>query len=150
MPPPFLLLADAALALHVAIVAFVVGGLVLVVMGNLRGWRRVNRPGFRLAHLIAVGFVVAQAWLGAACPLTTLEMWLRAKARAATYGGSFVAHWLQRLLYYDAPEWVFIAVYSAFGLAVAAAWWAWPPQWPSPRRGRASPPASGGGGREEA
>mgnify|MGYP001616081990 FL=1 len=35
---PYQLLADAVLALHVAIVAFVVGGLLLVVIGNLRNW----------------------------------------------------------------------------------------------------------------
>ena len=44
-------------------------------------------------------------------------------------GGSFVAYWLQRLLYYDAPAWVFTLAYTLFGAAVAAAWWTWPPRW---------------------
>ena len=35
-------LADAVLVLHFAVVAFVVGGLVLVVVGNLCHWRWVN------------------------------------------------------------------------------------------------------------
>ncbi|HKB55240.1 MAG TPA: DUF2784 domain-containing protein [Ramlibacter sp.] len=121
-------LADAVLGLHVAIVVFVVGGLVAVVIGNLLGWRWVNRFWLRLAHLAAISIVVAEAWFQAVCPLTTLEMWLRAQARASTYSGSFVEHWLQRLLYYDAPPWVFIAGYSLFGLAVATAWWLYPPQ----------------------
>lgn len=56
---PYALLADIVLTLHVAIVAFVVGGLVLVVVGNLRGWRWVNALWFRLAHLGAILFVVA-------------------------------------------------------------------------------------------
>jgi len=47
---PYQLLADAVLALHVAIVVFVVGGLVRVVTGNQRGWRWVNAWWFRLAH----------------------------------------------------------------------------------------------------
>ena len=128
------LLADAVLALHVAIVVFVVGGLVVIVAGNLVGWRRVNALWFRVAHLAAIAIVAAEAWFGAVCPLTTLEMWLRARARATTYSGTFIEHWLQRLLYYDAPGWVFTLVYSLFGLAVVAAWW-----WFPPRSGRRMP-----------
>ena len=70
---PYRLLADLVLTVHFGIVAFVVGGLVLVVVGNLRGWRFVNGWWFRLAHVAAIAVVVAQAWLGVACPLTTLE-----------------------------------------------------------------------------
>lgn len=121
------LLADAVLILHAAVVAFVVGGLVFVVIGNLRNWRWVNALWFRLAHLGAIALVVAEAWLGVACPLTTLEMWLRAKASVPTYGGSFIEHWLQRVLYYEAPSWVFALGYSLFGLLVLAAWWYFPP-----------------------
>jgi len=124
---PYQLLADVVLALHFSIVAFVVGGLVLTIIGNLRAWRWVNALGFRLAHLVAIAVVVAQAWLGATCPLTALEMWLRAHARAATYSGSFIEHWLQWLLYYQAPTWVFTLAYSLFGLLVAATWWHFQP-----------------------
>lgn len=124
---PYQLLADAVLTLHAAIVAFVVGGLVLVVIGNLRNWRWVNALWFRLAHLGAIAVVVAEAWQGVACPLTTLEMRLRAKASAATYSGSFIEHWLQRVLYYEAPSWVFALGYSLFGLLVLAMWWYYPP-----------------------
>lgn len=123
----YVLLADAVLILHFAIVIFVVAGLVLILVGNLRGWRWVNGVGFRLLHLAAIGIVVAQAWLGATCPLTTLEMWLRAQAGSVIYDGSFIAYWLGRLMFYQAPEWVFPLVYSLFGLLVAATWWRFPP-----------------------
>jgi hypothetical protein len=106
----------------------VIGGLLLIVIGNLRSWRWVNGIAFRLAHLAAIAVVAAEAWLGVTCPLTTLEMWLRTKARDATYDGSFLEHWLRRILYYDAPAWAFTLAYTLFALAVAAAWWRFPPR----------------------
>ena len=121
------LLADVVLTLHFAVVAFVVGGLVLVIIGNLSSWRWVNTLWFRLAHVGAIAVVAAEAWLGVACPLTTLEMWLRAKARATTYSGSFIEHWVQRVLYYEAPSWAFVLGYSLFGLLVVATWLYFPP-----------------------
>ena len=130
---PYQLLANVILALHVAIVVFVVGGLVVIVVGNLRAWPWVNAAPFRLSHLFAIAVVVAEAWLGVVCPLTSLEMSLREKARTVTYTGSFVEHWLQRILYYDAPAWAFTLAYSLFALAVVATWWYFPPRF---NRGR--------------
>jgi hypothetical protein len=124
---PYQLLADVVLAAHFAIVVFVVGGLVLIVAGNFYGWRFVNGWWFRLAHLAAIGVVVAQAWLGVVCPLTTLESWLRVQAGDAAYETSFVEHWLTSLLFYEAPAWVFTSAYTVFGIAVLAAWWRFPP-----------------------
>lgn len=124
---PYQLLADLVLTVHFAVVLFVIGGLVAIVAGNLYGWRFVNSWWFRLAHLAAIAVVVAQAWLGIVCPLTTLESWLRVQAGQAAYAESFIEHWLTRLLYYDAPAWVFTAAYTSFGLAVVAAWWRFPP-----------------------
>ena len=125
---PYQLFADLVLTLHAAIVVFVVGGLVFIVVGYPRNWRWAKAGWFRLAHLAAIAIVVAEAWIGAVCPLTSLEMWLRAQGRSATYAGSFIEHWLQKLLYYEAPAWVFTLAYSVFGLAVAATWRYFPPQ----------------------
>ena len=124
----FRMLADAVLVLHVAFVAFVVVGLALIVIGGLRRWGWIRNPCFRLAHLGAIGVIAAQAWLGVVCPLTTLEMALRRRAGEATYAGSFIAHWLEELLYYEAPAWVFAVAYSAFALLVVGTWWRFPPR----------------------
>jgi hypothetical protein len=35
---------------------------------------------------------------------------------------------VQRLLFYEAPAWVFVLGYSLFASLVAAAWWIFPPQ----------------------
>ncbi len=123
-------LADAVLVLHTGIVVFVVLGLMLVVAGNLARprWPWVNRPWFRALHALAIAVVVAEAWLGLSCPLTTLEWWLRAQAGELRGAPGFIEFWLQRLLFWQAPGWVFTLAYTAFGLAVAAAWWRWPPQ----------------------
>jgi hypothetical protein len=125
---PYPLLANAVLFVHFAFVVFVVGGLAFIIVGHVRDWRWAKSLWFRLAHLAAIAVVVVQTWLGAACPLTTLEMWLRAKAREATYSGDFIEHWLHSLLYYEAPTWVFTLAYTLFGLIVAATWWYVPPR----------------------
>ena len=126
-PDAYRLLADAVLLVHFAVVLFVVGGLALVFIGNSRHWRWVNSLLFRVVHLGTVGIVVAQTWLGELCPLTELESWLRQEAGEAAYSTSFIEHWVQRLLYYQAPFWVFTLVYTVFGMLVAAAWWYYPP-----------------------
>jgi len=125
---PYQALADVVLVLHFAVVLFVVGGLGLIVGGNLAHWRWVNGWWFRAAHLGAIAVVVAEAWLGATCPLTSLEVWLRGQAGAATYQVGFIEHWVQRLLFYQAPAWVFVLGYSLFASLVVAAWWIFPPQ----------------------
>ena len=127
-------LADLTLALHVGVVLFVVGGLLLVVFGNLAGWRWVNSLVFRLAHLAAIGTVVAQAWLGIVCPLTTLESWLRVQGGGVVYETSFIQHWVHYFLFYEAPGWVFAAVYSAFALLVVGSWIIYPPRFAWRRR----------------
>ena len=124
---PYQLLADVVLMLHAAIVVAVVGGLLLILVGNLVGWRWVNAWWFRLTHLVTIAVVVLQSWLGVTCPLTSLEMTLRAKAQVNIYTGGFIEHWVQRLLYYEAPAWVFALVYTVFGVAVLATWWFLPP-----------------------
>ena len=123
-------LADVVLALHFAVVAFVVGGLMLIVIGNLVHWRWVNALWFRLTHLAAIAIVATEAWFGITCPLTTLEWWLREQSGAdvaLTHTESFVGYWLHRLLFYTAPSWMFVLAYSVFGLLVVAVWFRFPP-----------------------
>ena len=127
----YALAADALLLIHTLFVAFVVLGLLLIVLGGVRNWHWVRNPWFRLVHLSAIGFVVIQAWLGHICPLTIWENSLRARAGEMGYSGTFIGHWLEQLLYYDAPAWVFIALYSLFGLLVLASWWWIRPRFPA-------------------
>lgn len=123
--------ADAVLLLHLLFVVFVVFGLLLILTGGALGWSWVRNPWFRLLHLLAIVIVVIQSWLSVICPLTTIEMLLRNRAGEPTYAGSFITHWLGTILYYQAPPWVFVVCYSAFGALVVASWfWVRPHRWP--------------------
>ena len=121
--------ADTILVIHFLFVCFVVVGLVLIFIGKWRHWGWVRNFRFRVAHLLAIAIVVLQSWLGLICPLTTWEMDLRARAGEQVYAGSFIAHWIENLLYYRAPEWVFMLSYTTFGALVLASWY-----WVRPRR----------------
>ena len=121
------ILADLVLVVHGLYVGFVVIGFALVLLGLARGCSWVRHPGFRYAHLAAIGIVVLQVWIGMECPLTTVESALRLRAGEAGYGTSFIQHWLYRLLYYRAETRVFAVIYSLFGAAVVLVWWFAPP-----------------------
>jgi hypothetical protein len=123
-----LLAADAILLLHALFVAFVTVGLGLILIGKALSWTWVRNPWYRIAHLAAIGVVVVQSWFGVICPLTNWEMSLRSQAGDAGYTGSFISHWLETLLYHQAPGWVFVICYTVFGMAVVACWF-----WVRPR-----------------
>ncbi|HEY0060762.1 MAG TPA: DUF2784 domain-containing protein [Telluria sp.] len=127
-------LANGVLMLHVGVVLFIVGGLLLTLVGALRQWHWVRNFSFRTLHLAGILYIAAEAWLGIVCPLTTLELWLRERAGQTVYAGDFIAHWLGRLMFYEAPPWVFIAAYSAFGLLVLLSWLLVRPRFPWRRR----------------
>ncbi len=122
-------LADAILALHVGIVLFVLLGLVAIVLGHWRRWPWVRNFAFRVSHLLLMVFIAAQAWLGHLCPLTTWEQALRRQAGQPAYAESFVAHWLSRLIFFEAPWWAFVAAYTVFAVLVIGCW-----RWVPPRR----------------
>jgi hypothetical protein len=121
-------LADAILVVHVGIVAFVVLGTALVLVGGWRRWRWVHGFRWRLAHLLLMAFVVLQAWLGELCPLTVWEQALRRRAGQRVYDASFIEHWLSRLIFFEAPWWAFVAAYTGFAALVLVAWVKVPPR----------------------
>jgi len=129
----YLLAADLLLFGHVLFVAFVVFGLALIWVGKFRKWSWVRNLWFRIAHLVAIGVVVLQSWVGVICPLTTWEMALRERAGDVVYAGSFIAHWLESILYFRAPAWVFVVGYTAFAALVIASWFCVRPRCASSR-----------------
>lgn len=83
------LLADAVVVLHLAFIAFALGGGALVL------WR----PVVAWVHLPAVAWAAFVEFTGRVCPLTPLENALRRRAGAAGYTGGFVEHYLIPLIY---------------------------------------------------
>ena len=122
-----MLIADLILVTHALFVAFVILGLVAILLGGFRCWGWVRNWWFRVIHLLAIGFVVAESWLGLVCTLTEWESRLRLRAGGSAYADSFIQHWLHELLFYDFPAWVFTVVYTVFGVLVLIAWLRVPP-----------------------
>ncbi|MCH7800599.1 MAG: DUF2784 domain-containing protein [Chloroflexi bacterium] len=121
-------LADLTVAAHWAYVQFVICGQILILAGWARGWMWPRNFVFRALHLAAIGLVVIQAWLGLWCPLTLLEHHLREKAGEGGVQMSFIGRWLNESLFFEAPGWVFVLCYSAFGLLVAVSFFKYPPR----------------------
>lgn len=123
----YVALANVTLGIHVAFVAFVVLMVPAVYLGRVLHWSWVRILWLRLLHLVGIVIVAAQAWAGVICPLTTLEMWLRRRGGGEAYSGGFVEHWMNELLYWDFPWWVFVMLYSFFAVLVFATWIVVPP-----------------------
>lgn len=115
-------LADAVLAAHIAVVAFVVLGQFAILGGGALGASWVRDLRLRLAHLALIIFIAVETWLGQVCPLTQLERSLRLRAGQASYSESFTQHWLSHLIYLDAPWWVFTALHTLAAVIVVASW----------------------------
>ena len=133
----YLGLADLVLVVHASFVAFVIVGLLLIWIGQVRRWAFVRNFWFRVAHLAAIGVVAAESLSGFVCPLTTWEDQLRLLAGGEQrYAGSFIQHWLHQVIFFDLSERVFTIAYVAFFLAVALSLWFVPPRWPRRTRTR--------------
>lgn len=132
----YILAADILLTIHTLFVAFVVLGLVAIYVGYWLSWSWIRNYWYRIIHLGGISYVVLESWAGVICPLTIWENQLRVMAGQSSYEGSFIQHWLQNLLYYEAPDWVFLIAYTVFGSLVLASWFIVKPR---SRRNGASP-----------
>lgn len=108
-------LANTVLVFHFCYVLFVVFGFVYIWIGRVLGWRGIYNRWFRWLHLLAMAIVAAETVLSIFCPLTEWESQLRLAAGQNPYAPQgFIATWVQRLLYYRWPDWVFTLIYLVF------------------------------------
>ncbi len=82
-------------------------------------WGRRNRV-IKIFHLGGLGFALFLQAFGWYCPLTYLEVWLRAKHHPnLVYTGSFIIYYLEKLIYLEISPIVILMVtllLSAFNL----------------------------------
>lgn len=101
------------LLLHFAVILFVVIGFPVALITNHR-W-------FRLIHAEVLAFITLLMILRIPCPLTVLE-----EAPAGeSYGGSFLATWLNRIIYVEwfTPQTIFIIDMIFAALVFSSFWW---------------------------
>ena len=110
-------LAAAILALHLVIIAFNVAFLIVTPIGAWQGWRIVRITWLRLLHLALMAIVAGQALAGRACILT---IWQSDLAGRSATPPPFIMHFVDSLIYWNFPMWVFTALYVAVFLYVVA------------------------------
>jgi Protein of Unknown function (DUF2784) len=110
-----MILAEAVLAAHLAIILFNLFGLVAVPLGALCRWRFVHIRWWRLLHLALLAAVALQATAGRACILT---LW-QAELEGGKAPPPLIMSWVDRLVYWPLPLWVFALLYVlVFGYAL--------------------------------
>ena len=92
------IVADLTALAHLTFIAFVVFGAILG--RRSRAWKAL--------HLACMGYGVLIEVFYWYCPLTHLEQYLRTKAGRGSYQDAFIAHYLNRLIYLDVPQWSLI------------------------------------------
>jgi hypothetical protein len=122
------LLADLVVAIHLAYVAYILLGLVLILLGLWRKWGWVRNPWFRLTHFAAILVVVLELLFGTDCPLTVWEVRLRLSAGQPVGEATFVGRLMHYLLYAAVPGWTAPVIYVGCALAIAAAFVLGPPR----------------------
>lgn len=119
-------LALAVLAVHVAIIAFNVFGLIVIPLGAWRGWAFVRGFGWRAVHLALLFVVALQALFGRACFLTLWQAALEQNAGQAASREPLIARWVDSVIFWNLPIAFFAALYVAV-LVYAIALWRWVP-----------------------
>ena len=109
-------LAAAVLAGHLLVIGFNLFGLVAIPLGAWRGWDWVRVAWWRWLHVGSLAVVAAQAVAGRACFLTLWQDALGGGAGSAP----LIERWVNGLIYWDLPSWVFTAAYVAVLLYVLA------------------------------
>lgn len=118
------LAAQLVLAVHVAVIAFNLFGLVAVPLGAARGWGFVRVRWWRALHLGSMLAVALQAAAGRACFLTDWQAALSGEGPAEP----LIMRAVNGLIYWPLPPWVFAVLYLAALAYVLALWRFVPPR----------------------
>jgi hypothetical protein len=93
------ILADTVVMVHFSWILFLIFG----AFPGVR-WKAV-----RIIHISGLSLAIVFQAFDWYCPLTDLEVWLRSRQDPyATYTGSFIVHYAEKLVYIDLPRWVIL------------------------------------------
>ncbi|MDI1472467.1 DUF2784 domain-containing protein [Thermodesulfovibrio sp. 1176] len=91
------ILADLTVIIHFLWILFLIAG----------AWIGRKYRLIKYFHIGGLGFALIIQIFGWYCPLTHLEVWLRAKHDPLlTYKGSFIVNYIEKLIYIELPEWL--------------------------------------------
>jgi hypothetical protein len=100
-------LADLTVLIHFLWILFLIFGAF---------WGKRSRA-IRKLHQCGLGFAIVIQVFDWYCPLTHLEFWMRSKhAHGAAYTGSYVIHYLERVVYLEVSQAVIAALTAALCL----------------------------------
>lgn len=121
------LLADVIVVIHLVYACFVLFGTIAIVIGVPCSWQWIKNFHFRTIHIVCTVFVPLETLLGMICPLTSLENFFLRASGAEGYNRSFIGKLVSTVLFYDAPEWVFLTIYVALAIVVIIYYIFYPP-----------------------
>lgn len=103
------ILADMVVLLHFLWILFLIFGVFL----------GVRYKAARIIHFSGWVFAIILQVFDWYCPLTHLEVWLRAKHNPAlSYSGSFIVHYVERIVYIEVSrELILVSSILLFGIA---------------------------------
>jgi hypothetical protein len=122
-----IVLADLVLAVHLAVIAFNVFGLIVIPLGAARGWHFVRVYWWRALHVGILAVVAFQAVAGRACFLTE---WHAALVRAAGRDESttpLIERFVERIIFWPVAPWVFVVLYLVVCAYTLILWRVVPP-----------------------
>jgi len=94
--------ADAIIVAHFLYILFMLLGFLLTGYALFFRQKFFDWWLFRSLHLLGIFYVASLSILGKYCPLTILENELRLRYEvSAVYSGSFIVHYLEKLVYPD-------------------------------------------------
>ena len=120
------LLAQAILAVHIAIAGFIIFGTVAIPLGARLGWPFVHVFWWRLAHLVAMGAVAVQKLLGNSCFLSVWERQLVDISNQVPHAAPAFQSFGEHVLYWNLPLWFFAWLYGLMFAFAIVMWFVVP------------------------
>jgi len=94
----FRMLADTVVFIHFLWIVF-------LIFGACAGRRYQT---VKYLHISGLAFAFMLQVFDWYCPLTHLEVWLRAKSSVGSYVGSFIIHYLEKIIYIEVDRWMIV------------------------------------------